>query len=69
MTIADNVVAVTYTVGGTISGLTSRVSAIDLTNTAMTQVAQGNPVTDVDGARQVALLFPAGTPCQTSCRL
>jgi hypothetical protein len=41
--------------------LDTRVTAVNLTQTATVQVAQGNPVTDVDGTRQATLLFPLGT--------
>ncbi|MEO8135101.1 MAG: hypothetical protein ABI831_14100 [Betaproteobacteria bacterium] len=41
--------------------LDSRVTAIDLAGAATVRVAQGNPVTDADGARQATILFPAGT--------
>ena len=40
--------------------LDSQATMIDLADTSM-QVAQGNPVTDVDGTRQATVLFPTGT--------
>ncbi|MEW8692874.1 MAG: hypothetical protein AB2535_17685 [Candidatus Thiodiazotropha endolucinida] len=42
--------------------LDEQVTTINLSNpTAPMQVAQGNPVTDADGARQATVLFPSGT--------
>ena len=41
--------------------LDTRVSAIDLANTATVHVAQGNPMSDVDGTRQATILIPSGT--------
>ena len=41
----------------------SKVSAIDLSASGM-KAAQGSPVSDADGARQPAVLFPAGTTVQ-----
>jgi len=42
--------------------LDSRVTSVNLSNNAQAfQVAQGNPVTDVDGTRQATILFPQGT--------
>ncbi|VAW87327.1 hypothetical protein MNBD_GAMMA17-1579 [hydrothermal vent metagenome] len=40
--------------------LDSAVTTIDLSSTTAMQVAQGNPVTDVDGTRQATVLFPQG---------
>jgi len=42
--------------------LDAQVTTIDLNDTTQAfQVAQGNPVTDVDGTRQATMLFPQGT--------
>ena len=41
----------------------SKISAIDLTAPGM-KAAQGSPVSDTDGARQPAVLFPAGLTAQ-----
>ncbi|MCF6324308.1 MAG: putative Ig domain-containing protein [Gammaproteobacteria bacterium] len=41
--------------------LDSAVTTIDLSSTTAMQVAQGNPVTDIDGTRQATMLFPQGT--------
>ena len=41
--------------------LDERVTTIDLNSSDAFQVAQGNPVTDVDGTRQATMLFPQGT--------
>ncbi len=40
--------------------LDGRMTAIDLTSSAPTQVAQGSVVSDADGSRQATLLFPQG---------
>ncbi|MCP4489840.1 MAG: hypothetical protein GY820_21355, partial [Gammaproteobacteria bacterium] len=41
--------------------LDSQVTTIDLLSTVPMQVAQGSPVTDVDGTRQATLMIPQGT--------
>jgi len=42
--------------------LDTQVTTVDLTDTTQPfQVAQGNPVTDIDGTRQATLLFPQGS--------
>ncbi len=41
--------------------LDKKVTTIDLTATTPIQVAQANPVTDIDGTRQATLFFPQGT--------
>jgi len=41
--------------------LDSAVTTIDLSSTVAVQVAQGNPVVDVDGTRQATIFFPQGT--------
>jgi len=42
--------------------LDSQVTTVDLTDTTQAfQVAQGSPVTDIDGTRQATMLFPQGT--------
>jgi len=44
--------------------LDSAVTTIDLTSSTGIQVAQGNPVADIDGTRQATLLFPQGMQAQ-----
>ena len=42
----------------------TQVTPIDLTANVPIQVAQGNPVTDIDGTRQATILFPQGTTAE-----
>ncbi|RMH52594.1 MAG: hypothetical protein D6685_16330, partial [Bacteroidetes bacterium] len=44
--------------------LDARVTTIDLSAPLPMQVAQGSPVTDADGTRQVTLMFPQGTTAE-----
>ena len=45
----------------------SAVTAVTFGDTAVAQVARGNPVTDSDGARRATILFPEGTQAELEC--